>query len=78
MDDLDAALEAGQLGAAGLDVTVPEPLPTSHPLFRRPNCTILPHIGSATRQTRDLMASTTVQNLCNALQGLPMLAAVLE
>lgn len=37
-DDLYDALSSGQIAAAGLDVTVPEPLPTSHPLFTLKNC----------------------------------------
>jgi phosphoglycerate dehydrogenase-like enzyme len=38
-----AALESGRLGAAYLDVTEPEPLPTDHPLWKAPNCVITPH-----------------------------------
>ena len=41
------ALKTGQILAAGLDVTEPEPLPAAHPLYSLPNCLILPHIGSA-------------------------------
>lgn len=41
-DDLVIALREGIIGAAGLDVTVPEPLPLDHPLFKLHNCTILP------------------------------------
>lgn len=37
-EDLYEALATGQIAAAGLDVTVPEPLPTSHPLFTLKNC----------------------------------------
>lgn len=37
-EDLYEALSTGQIAAAGLDVTVPEPLPTSHPLFTLKNC----------------------------------------
>lgn len=39
------ALQDGLVGAAGLDVTTPEPLPPSDPLYKLPNCVILPHIG---------------------------------
>ncbi|XP_052360180.1 glyoxylate reductase/hydroxypyruvate reductase-like [Oncorhynchus keta] len=41
-EDLYEALSSGQIAGAGLDVTVPEPLPTSHPLFTLNNCVILP------------------------------------
>lgn len=37
-EDLYQALSTGQIAAAGLDVTVPEPLPTNHPLFTLKNC----------------------------------------
>lgn len=37
-EDLYEALSTGQIAAAGLDVTVPEPLPISHPLFTLKNC----------------------------------------
>ena len=37
-EDLYEALSSGQIAGAGLDVTVPEPLPTSHPLFTLNNC----------------------------------------
>jgi phosphoglycerate dehydrogenase-like enzyme len=43
--DLAAALQSGQLGGAGLDVTEPEPLPADHPLWRAPNIIISPHIA---------------------------------
>ncbi len=45
---LDAALEAGVLGGAALDVTEPEPLPAGSPLWARENVVITPHVGSTT------------------------------
>ena len=45
---LDAALEAGALGGAALDVTEPEPLPAGSPLWARENVVITPHVGSTT------------------------------
>jgi phosphoglycerate dehydrogenase-like enzyme len=47
---LVAALAAGQIAAAGLDVTDPEPLPPDHPLWQAPNVTITPHIASRTHE----------------------------
>ncbi len=47
-DDLVAALEAGRIGGAGLDVTDPEPLPPDHPLWKAPNVIITPHVSNAT------------------------------
>lgn len=68
-DALVAALEAGDILAAGLDVTDPEPLPADHPLVSMPNCVVLPHIGSATVQSRDAMATMAARNLVAVLEG---------
>ncbi|WP_165351974.1 D-2-hydroxyacid dehydrogenase [Salipiger sp. IMCC34102] len=46
-DALCAALNAGQIGGAGLDVVHPEPLPDAHPLWAAPNCIVTPHIAPA-------------------------------
>jgi glyoxylate/hydroxypyruvate reductase len=67
-DDLYKALLENRL-AAGLDVTTPEPLSPSHPLTTLKNCTILPHIGSATVETREAMASLAVDNLLAGVLG---------
>jgi glyoxylate reductase len=75
-DDLVAALRAGTIWAAGLDVTDPEPLPRDHPLLTMPNVLITSHIGSATRQTRRQMAQLAVENLLCGLQGRPLVRAV--
>uniref|UniRef100_A0A7E4UN45 Glyoxylate reductase/hydroxypyruvate reductase n=1 Tax=Panagrellus redivivus TaxID=6233 RepID=A0A7E4UN45_PANRE len=72
-DDLYTALKEGIIGAAGLDVTVPEPLPTDNPLFSLKNCVILPHIGSATMETRDAMVNLSEDNLINGLTGKPII-----
>ncbi|HNZ03999.1 MAG TPA: D-glycerate dehydrogenase [Myxococcota bacterium] len=70
--DTDALVEAlgqGRIFAAGLDVTDPEPLPPDHPLVSMPNCLIVPHIGSASIDTRDAMATGAAQNLIDVLEG---------
>ena len=56
-------------GGAGLDVTDPEPLPPGHPLLTLDNAVITPHIGSASRRTRELMADIAVDNLLAGLRG---------
>ncbi|XP_051633574.1 glyoxylate reductase/hydroxypyruvate reductase isoform X2 [Manacus candei] len=71
-EDLYDALAQGQIAAAGLDVTTPEPLPTDHPLLSLENCVILPHIGSATYATRSTMAVLAANNLLAGLRGEPM------
>ena len=68
-DALLEALQTGQILAAGLDVTDPEPLPPDHPLYQLPNCFITPHIGSATVNTRRLMAYIAIKNLEAGIQG---------
>ena len=66
------ALQNGEIQAAGLDVTDPEPLPADHPLFKLPNCLITPHIASAGAATRTKMAHMAVDNLLAGLQGGPL------
>ncbi|MGO1396290.1 MAG: NAD(P)-dependent oxidoreductase, partial [Halomonas sp.] len=63
------ALENGVIKAAGLDVFAQEPLPASSPLTQMSNVVALPHIGSATHETRDAMAQRAVDNIRLALQG---------
>jgi phosphoglycerate dehydrogenase-like enzyme len=47
LDDLVAALEAGEIAGAGLDVFETEPLPAGHPLWRMENVLITPHVAVA-------------------------------
>lgn len=63
------ALRENWIFAAGLDVTDPEPLPPSHPLYDLPNCFITPHIGSATFGARRRMAELACENLLAGLEG---------
>ncbi len=69
---LREALVAGTIAGAGLDVTTPEPLPADDPLLGAPNLTVLPHVGSASRTTREAMARLAAENLIAALDGRPM------
>lgn len=63
------ALENHAIRGAGLDVYEQEPLPATSPLLRLPNVVALPHVGSATDETRYQMAATAVDNLIAALTG---------
>ncbi|MCL7931691.1 2-hydroxyacid dehydrogenase [Halomonas llamarensis] len=63
------ALKAGRIRAAGLDVYNKEPLSQASPLPHMANVVALPHIGSATHETRNAMAQRAVDNLILALSG---------
>jgi len=72
---LAQALESGHLGAAGLDVYAEEP--EIHPrLLSAPRTVLLPHIGSATEETRRKMATIAVANVQSVLSGKPPLTPV--
>src|SRR5690606_5941259 len=68
------ALDRGNLRAAGLDVFEVEPLPADSPLIDHPKVLALPHVGSATHETREAMSRMATSNLLLALQGQPPLA----
>lgn len=70
--DLLDALQNGQIWGAGLDVTNPEPMRSDHPLLGLPNVAILPHIGSATLETRINMMKLTVENILAGLCDEPL------
>ena len=71
-DALYEALTSGQIRSAGLDVIDPEPIAADHPIVALPNCTVIPHLGSATERTRIAMADLAVTNLVAGLNGEPM------
>jgi glyoxylate reductase len=66
------ALGAGEIAAAALDVTDPEPPPPGDPIYDTPNLLVVPHIGSATRTARARMTELAVENLLAGLDGRPM------
>lgn len=66
---LIAALADGTIAGAGLDVFEREPLALDSPLLAMRNVVALPHIGSATHETRHAMARCAAENLVAALAG---------
>ncbi|TFK49319.1 hypothetical protein OE88DRAFT_1662813 [Heliocybe sulcata] len=69
-DALAKALREGWIWAAGLDVVEGEPNVTpDHPLVKEPRCVVLPHIGSATFETRLGMATCAARNLLGGVLG---------
>ncbi len=71
-EDLAAALNAGKLAGAGLDVLSAEPPVAANPLIGAKNCVITPHIAWATREARSRLLDTTVSNLKLWLEGCPV------
>ncbi|KAI1885742.1 hypothetical protein AGOR_G00206940 [Albula goreensis] len=68
-DALVDSLQRGVIRAAALDVTYPEPLPRGHPLLALPNVIALPHMGTHTLETTQLMIERMVTNALAALNG---------
>lgn len=73
-DALIAALDAGQIGHATLDVFRTEPLPRGHPFWAHPKVTVTPHIASETRA--DTSSANVAENLRRAESGEPLLNLV--
>jgi phosphoglycerate dehydrogenase-like enzyme len=67
-DELVEALTSGQIAAAALDVTDPEPLPDGHPLWNASNCLITPHTADTPAQVTRMLAeriSVNVKAFCS-------------
>ncbi len=73
-DDMIAALESGQLSAATLDVTDPEPLPADSPLWDHPKVTIMPHV--ARRPPVSQIAPQFAENIKRFQKGEPLLQEI--
>ena len=74
--DLVAALRAGAIAGAGLDVTDPEPLPDGHPLWDLPNCIITPHVGNTPEMGLALLDRRVTENVRRYAAGEPLLGPV--
>ena len=68
-NDLADALQKKQIRGAALDTYIHEPITKSNKLLRLSNLIVLPHIGSASFDTRTKMSRIAAQNLINVLEG---------
>lgn len=66
---LAAALHAGRIAGAGLDVLSQEPPPANNPLLLAPNCVITPHLAWATTASRQRLLDVAVDNVRAFLAG---------
>ncbi len=74
--ELIAALRERRIAGAGLDVTDPEPLPASSPLWHLPNVIITPHISAATPAASEFAFEVVLENLRRYVAGATMLSVV--
>jgi phosphoglycerate dehydrogenase-like enzyme len=74
--DLTAALQAGEIAGAGLDVFEIEPLPKEHPLWRMENVIITPHCAAASPRVPERHLQTLLENLRRFVAGQPLLNVV--
>ncbi len=68
-DALIAALEAGTIAGAGIDVTEPEPLPSDSKLWSFDNVILTPHTGGETRAYEDNVIDALIENLERLWRG---------
>lgn len=73
---LMAALKSGKIAGAGLDVTDPEPLPPSHPLWEMPEVIITSHTAGQSQYAWERTQEVFVENVRRFVKGLPMLNLV--
>jgi len=76
-DALRDALRSKRLKAAWLDVTEPEPLPDSHPLWLEPNCFITPHVAGGHIDEAKTLVSHFLKNFDRFVQKKPLLDRVM-
>jgi len=73
---LVAALTAGAIGGAALDVTDPEPLPDGHPLWQLERCIITPHTADTQEMIEPLLARRIRDNVARFAAGQPLIGVV--
>jgi phosphoglycerate dehydrogenase-like enzyme len=72
LEDLVAALDAGELAGAALDVFETEPLPSEHPLWRRENVIITPHVAACSVRVPQRHLETLLDNIRRFAAGQPL------
>ncbi|MCI0379346.1 MAG: D-2-hydroxyacid dehydrogenase [Gemmataceae bacterium] len=70
--DLTAALQAGEIAGAGLDVFEIEPLPADHPLWKMPNVILTPHTAAASPRVAERHLATLLDNLRRFVANQPL------
>ena len=70
------ALETGQIGGAGLDVTPQEPLPEEHPLWQMPQVIITPHVAGGSPVRDDRCVALFCENLRRFLAGKELFSVI--
>jgi phosphoglycerate dehydrogenase-like enzyme len=70
--DLAAALRAGEIAGAGLDVFETEPLPGDHPLWAMPNVIITPHVAGASPRIAERHLAVLLDNVGRFARGEPL------
>jgi len=70
--DLTAALQAGEIAGAGLDVFEVEPLPADHPLWRMENVIITPHVAGASPRIAERHLGVLLDNVGRFVRGEPL------
>jgi phosphoglycerate dehydrogenase-like enzyme len=72
LTDLTAALHAGEIAGAGLDVFETEPLPADHPLWRLPNVILTPHVAGYSPRIAERHLGALLENLRRFQAGQPL------
>ncbi len=76
LDDLNAALENGQIAGAALDVFQEEPLPADHPIWKAPGMLITPHVAGSGPYIEQRRAELFLDNCVRFNEGKPLLNVV--
>ncbi len=76
--DLIRGLKEGLIAGAGLDVFEDEPIRSNNPLIKMQNVVLLPHIGSASIDTRNKMSEIAASNIIHVLNGCQAKAVLLR